>query len=174
MSGIFPANRGADPWSELLANYVQPNPIISMKNQSNKFLLLTAGLVLAAISPAFGSEAEDMFKRMDTNGDKKVTMLEHAQFAETMFKQSDADFDGKVSVAECEAAQTKDHAKVNKEAVVKHMRLVDTDGDGQISATENAAYAKSMFTRADKNGDGVLSEDEVEAFHKTMKKEMKD
>jgi len=151
---------------------IPENKSVLMKNHSLKSLIV-AGLALAAI-PAFASEAEDMFKRMDTNGDKKVTSTEHAQFAETMFRQSDADSDGRVSAAECESAQSKHDKKVNKEATATHMRLVDTDGDGQISQSENAAYAKSAFTRADKNSDGVLNEDEVEAFHKVMKKEMKD
>ncbi len=141
-----------------------------MKNHSLKFLV---GLSLAAISPAIASEPEDMFKRMDTNGDKKVTSTEHAQFAETTFRQSDADSDGQVSAAECESAQAKHDKKIDKQATATHMRLVDTDGNGQISQMEHTAHAKSAFTRADKNNDGVLTEDEVEVFHKTMKKEMK-
>lgn len=144
-----------------------------MKNHSLKSLVVVGGLSLAAVIPAFASDAEDMFKRMDTNGDQKVTSLEHAQFAETMFTQSDADRDGKVSAAECESAQAKHDQKVDKEATVTHMRLVDTDNDGQISQAENTANAKNMFTRADKNSDGVLSEDEVEDGHDEMKKELK-
>lgn len=144
-----------------------------MKNQSHKCLLVIGGLSLALVLPAVASEAEDMFHRMDSNGDKKVTTIEHAQFAENQFKQADADFDGKVSAAECESAATRDKKKVDKKATVTHMRLVDTDGDGQISATENATYAKNAFTRADKNSDGVLVEDEFEkAFH-AMKEELK-
>jgi Ca2+-binding EF-hand superfamily protein len=93
-----------------------------------------------------------------------------------MFKQSDVDRDGKVSAAECEAAQASydKKMKIDKKATSAHMRQVDTDGDGQISATENAMFGKSSFARADKNGDGTLSEDEVEAAHKAMKKELKD
>lgn len=145
-----------------------------MKNHSFKSLLLVGSLSLAAISPAFASESEDMFKHMDVNGDKKVTPLEHAQFAETMFKQSDANHDGQVSAAECESARTGHDQKIDKQSTVKHMSLVDTDGDGQISAKESAAHAKNSFTRADKNNDGILNEDEVEDACEAMKKEMKD
>lgn len=144
-----------------------------MKNQTLKTATLLAGLALATI-PAFASDAEDTFKRMDTNADGKVTSLEHANFAETMFKQSDADHDGRVSAAECESSQAKHDKKLNKNATVAHMRLVDTDGDGLISATENDAFAKTSFARADKNSDGTLSEDEVEDAHKAMKKQLKD
>lgn len=149
---------------------------ILMKNQSFKSLVIVSGLALAAVTPAFAGDAEDTFKRMDTNADGKVTAAEHTQFAETMFKQSDADRDGKVSAAECEASQASydKKMKIDKKATAAHMRQVDTDGDGQISATENATFVKSSFARADKNGDGTLSEDEVEAAHKAMKKELKD
>jgi Ca2+-binding EF-hand superfamily protein len=147
-----------------------------MKNQSLKSLIVIGGLSMAAISTAFASDAEDMFKRMDVNGDKKVTSAEHAQFAETMFKQSDSDGSGKVSAAECEAAQAAHdkNMKIDKKATAAHLRLVDTDGDGQISASENSAFEKTSFARADKNNDGVLSEDEFEAAYKAMKKDLKD
>jgi Ca2+-binding EF-hand superfamily protein len=146
-----------------------------MKNHSIKSIVIVGGLSLAAAATAFAGEAEDMFKRMDANGDKKVTVAEHAQFAETSFQQSDADHDGKVSAAECEAAQASydKKAKIDKKGTEAHLRQVDTDGDGQISQTENAAFAQSAFARADKNGDGALTEGEFEAAHKAMKKEMK-
>lgn len=147
-----------------------------MKIQSLKSLVIVGGLSMTAFSTAFASDAEDMFKRIDLNGDKKVTSMEHAQFAETMFKQSDTDGDGKVSAAECDSAQaTHDKKmKIDKKATAAHLRMVDTDGDGQISATENSAFEKTSFARADKNNDGVLSENEFESAYKAMKKDMKE
>jgi Ca2+-binding EF-hand superfamily protein len=53
------------------------------------------------------------------------------------------------------------------------MRLVDTDGDGQINQMENSAFSKNAFTRADRNSDGVLTEGEFEDAHQAMKKELK-
>src|SRR5690349_16308162 len=103
-----------------------------MKNHTLKSLLLVGGLSVAASTAVFASEAEDMFKRMDLNGDKKVSPSEHAQFAETSFQQSDVDRDGKVSAAECEAAQAVHDKKPDKKATAAHLRIVDTDGDGQI------------------------------------------
>ena len=144
-----------------------------MKNHSLKSMLIASGLVLTATSPVFGSEAEDMFKHMDSDGDGKVTGVEHAAWAETMFRQTDSNYDGQVSIAECDSAQVARDGKADQKASAIHLRQVDSDGNGQISATENAAFAKSAFVRADKNGDNVLSEDEVEKAHKAMKKEMK-
>jgi Ca2+-binding EF-hand superfamily protein len=144
-----------------------------MKNHSFKLLSLVGGLSLAAVTPGLASEAEDLFQRIDTNGDKKVTSMEHVRHCETMFKQSDADRDGRLSVAEAESAQTAHDKKVDKKATVTYMRLVDTDGDGLISEEESATHGKNAFTRADKNSDGVLSEDEFEDAHQAMKKELK-
>lgn len=144
-----------------------------MKTTSFQSLLVAGGLALAVTAPVSASEAEDLFKRMDTDRDGRVTSLEHAQSAETMFKQSDADRDGKVSAAECEAAQSMHGDKIDKKAAATHVRQVDTDGDGQISVQESSTFARNAFVRADKNSDGVLSEDEFEAAHKAMKKEMK-
>jgi len=147
-----------------------------MKTHPIKSALVASGLILAAGLPAFGSEAEDMFKRMDTDGNGKVTAVEHAQFSENQFKQTDTNYDGQVSAAECEAADAAYHKKdkVDAKATAAHIRQVDTDGNGQISSTEAAAFARSAFAKADKNGDQVLSEDEVEQAHKEMKKEIKE
>jgi len=145
-----------------------------MKNHSLKSVLLVSGLVLAGTSPVFASPAEDAFKRMDTDGNGKVTAVENAAFAETMFRQSDANYDGQVSAAECDSAQAAHGNKVSQKASARHLQIVDTDRSGQISASENAAFAQGEFDRADKNGDGVLSEDEVESQYKAMKKEMKE
>lgn len=145
-----------------------------MKNHYFKSVFLVSGLALGAASPVFASPAEDAFKRMDTDGNGKVTAVENALFAEIMFKQSDTNYDGQVSAAECDSAQAAHGNKVDPKASARHLRIVDTDGSGQISASENAAFAQGEFARADKNGDGVLSEDEVEAQYKAMKKEMKD
>lgn len=145
-----------------------------MKNQTLKSVLLLAGLSCASALTVRASEAEDMFKRMDINGDKEVTSLEHANWSQAMFDQADADHDGKISAAECESASTRDGKKVDKHATVAHMKLLDTDGDGQISKEENATFSRLEFTRADKDGNGSLNEDEVEAAFKAMKKQLKD
>jgi hypothetical protein len=139
-----------------------------MKNNIRKSLLVAGSLALAAFSPAFANDALDVFKRMDANGDGRVTATEHDQFVYTKFRASDTDRDGKVSVAECIAAQeSQDGMKVDQQATAARVNLLDTNGDGLISQAENDAYAKDEFHRADQNGDGVLSPAEVEAAHAT-------
>ncbi len=53
-----------------------------------------------------------------------------------------------------------------------YMKMMDTNGDGQISAQEHAAAAAKRFSMADTNGDGMLTREELKAA-KTMKKEHK-
>ncbi|HEY5810968.1 MAG TPA: hypothetical protein VIT67_23555 [Povalibacter sp.] len=45
------------------------------------------------------------------------------------------------------------------------MAMMDTDGDGKITATEHATGAKTMFGKMDANGDGRVTATEMEAKH---------
>lgn len=46
--------------------------------------------------------------------------------------------------------------------------MMDSDGNGAISAAEHAAAAQKMFAKADANGDGSLGADEMKAMHQQM------
>jgi hypothetical protein len=48
--------------------------------------------------------------------------------------------------------------------------MMDTNKDGNVSADEHAAGAKSMFTAMDTNGDGKVTAVEMDAYH-AMKKD---
>jgi Ca2+-binding EF-hand superfamily protein len=47
-------------------------------------------------------------------------------------------------------------------------QMMDTDGDGSVSATEHAAGAKKMFEKMDADGDGIVTAQEMGAAHKDM------
>lgn len=49
-----------------------------------------------------------------------------------------------------------------------HMKMMDADGDGTVSATEHAAGAKMMFTKMDANKDGSVTAAEMEAAQPKM------
>ena len=53
-----------------------------------------------------GGRGAGYFKRMDANGDGKVTQDEFVQAQREQFKRLDTDGDGKLSTAEIEAATT--------------------------------------------------------------------
>jgi len=48
------------------------------------------------------------------------------------------------------------------------MKMMDTDQDGSISATEHAAGAKKMFDKMDADRDGIVTAQEMGASHKDM------
>jgi Ca2+-binding EF-hand superfamily protein len=48
------------------------------------------------------------------------------------------------------------------------MKMMDTDQDGSISATEHTAGAKKMFDKMDADGDGIVTAQEMGAAHKDM------
>lgn len=50
-----------------------------------------------------------------------------------------------------------------------HMKTMDANGDGKVSATEHADGAKKMFTKMDANKDGRVTAAEMDAAHPAMK-----
>ena len=121
-----------------------------------------------------GHEAE-MFKAMDTNADGKLSPDEHAAGAKKKFEEMDANKDGKVTAEEMTAAREKKGkpAKPGMTSAEK-IKVIDTNGDGVLSAEEHANGAKTMFAKMDTDADGALTSQEVSAGHaKLMKPESK-
>ena len=150
-----------------------------MNASKRNSLAAICSLALFALPAAFaGHDGEKAFKKMDSDGDGKVTRTEHAAGAQQMFTKCDTNSDGIVTAAEMDAAMAaKDdkHDKHDKKG--KHhrtsadkIREIDSNNDGQLTLAEHNAGAEKMFAKMDKNGDGVLSEDECEEGHKEMKK----
>jgi EF hand len=48
------------------------------------------------------------------------------------------------------------------------LKMMDTDQDGSVSASEHAAGAKKMFQKMDADGDGIVTAKEMDAAHKDM------
>jgi Ca2+-binding EF-hand superfamily protein len=48
------------------------------------------------------------------------------------------------------------------------LKMMDTDQDGSISATEHAAGAKKMFDKMDADSDGIVTAQEMGSAHKDM------
>lgn len=55
-----------------------------------------------------------------------------------------------------------------------HMKMMDADGDGSVTATEHAAGAKMMFTKMDANKDGRVTAAEMDAAQPMMGHKDKD
>lgn len=72
------------------------------------------------------------------------------------------------SVALAAAAYAGDEDEATHGSGQAELKMMDTDHDGSISATEHAAGAKKMFEMMDKDRDGIVTAQEMEAAHKDM------
>ncbi len=148
--------------------------IKSMK--SLPFILATGALALAFAGPlSAGEHHSDEFKAMDTNGDGQVSRAEHSAFTQSAFQRSDADHDGNVTASEWNAAcaASNPNEKMDPAATAAQLQLMDTNGDGKISASESDAFGTSLFAKSDKDGDGVITKSEYKAASKALEKEKK-
>lgn len=133
------------------------------------------GLSLPAAAFAHGDKAGHeaaMFKKMDANGDGKISADEHAAGAKAMFEAMDTNHDGKVTAEEMTAAHEKKGAKAGKPGMssAEKIKVIDTDGDGVLTAEEHAAGSRTMFTKMDADGDGMLTAQEMAEGHERLMK----
>lgn len=136
-------------------------------------LLATCTLALFAAPAAFAGHGDNEFKMMDTNKDGKISRAEHSAGAKLMFTQADANHDGKVTAAEMDAAlaargeKPSNHEKSSAEMI----KVIDQNGDGELTAAEHESGSEKMFALLDKDNDGFVSKAESEEGHKMMKKD---
>jgi Ca2+-binding EF-hand superfamily protein len=117
--------------------------------------------------------AEEMFKRLDANGDQQLTMEEAPsifgdRFAE-MFQRGDANGDKKLSKKEflvlSQRAAQFQAAKVEPETVRRLKKQLlnrfDRDGDGKLTAREAPPRLAQNFDRADLDSNGYLDDSEL-------------
>lgn len=139
--------------------------------------LVAGSMVMSSLAFAHGSAGDKMMDMMDTNGDGMVSADEHAAGAKMMFDKMDANKDGSVTAAEMDAAhKDMDHKGMGHEGMssADKIKMIDTDGDGKVSAAEHAAGSQMMFDKSDTNKDGKVDAAEMKAAHESMmgKKEM--
>ncbi len=128
-------------------------------------LLATAvlgGLLLSSMASA--ESGDDMFKKMDANGDGRISAQEHDAGAKAMFDKMDANHDGTLAAGEM--------MSMHQGMGDRHrgmMLRADGNHDGVITAAEHAAAAKAMFDRMDTNQDGRVAGAELMAGHHAMR-----
>ncbi|MDC0497457.1 sulfatase-like hydrolase/transferase [bacterium] len=92
------------------------------------------------------SQEAGMFKRMDANGDQKVTQEEYVNLFGGVFESKDANKDGLISEAEF------GHAAFSS---------ADENTDGSLTAEEYDTLYSEQFRGRDANSDGVVTLDEM-------------
>jgi Ca2+-binding EF-hand superfamily protein len=127
----------------------------------NRVFLATIVCVMGSVLVAQGDDgpsADDLFKKLDTNGDGVLTASEipkaHAKFFERLVRIGDADKDGKLTREEFDRAATRKEAPVtdiSKTAIVG-------GGEGKRPNFD----PKRIFENLDKNKDGKITREEAQ------------
>jgi Ca2+-binding EF-hand superfamily protein len=141
---------------------------------------LASVFTLTAVAPSFAAgdpvkqqkHFSRMIKRVDTNGDKRISRTEMSAALAKGFALLDTNRDGGVSQAELANRKAVFRAHVQQvkasgqrvsgvmampKRVVKRFAKVDRNGDGVISKAEAGKMADRLFTRRDRNKDGYIS-----------------
>ncbi len=142
--------------------------------------IIACSLAVTVLPCAFAGHtgehsADAMFKSMDTDGDGRISRTEHAAGAKKMFDKMDANHDGIVTAAEMTACHDMDGDKSAKDEMssAEKIKVIDTNGDGQLSRAEHDTGTDTMFTKMDTDADGFLSPTECAAGHEKMMKDKK-
>ena len=139
-----------------------------------KICLAFIGSALSSVlfvSTPFAADAG--FTKLDANGDQRISEQEHATGAKAMFDAMDANRDRKVSAAEMDAAQRPAAAGQSAAPAMtsaEKIKVVDSNGDGVLTAAEHAAGSRKMFVAMDTDKDGFLSVAEYETGHAKLMK----
>lgn len=102
-------------------------------------------LMLIALSlPLFGhaqvGEAGDYLRRMDRNGDGRVSLVEYQAWMGYAFERMDRNGDGELSAAELPGGRGKPVSlTAHRESLAAAFRRQDTNRDGMLDARELAA-----------------------------------
>jgi len=137
----------------------------------NKIAMAFSGLLLCAGSAcaADGAGARELFRRIDTNGDRKLEFSEIQAVRAQMFDRMDANHNGLLDAGEVRAAVEQVKSKRNFQTAQfagfpAQARRMDHNGDGKISRDEFAAFIPDRLLQADTNGDGALSISELRSL----------
>jgi Ca2+-binding EF-hand superfamily protein len=149
--------------------------------------LAFAGTALAQTAPKAAAPQQSLtraqvtqqidaeFKRLDANGDGKISKAEIQSAVDKMasntaaelkkrqdeeFSKLDKDKNGQLSLAEYEAGVT---IKPKAGAADQRLQVFDTNKDGVVTAAEFRSKPLAEFDRVDTNKDGVVSEAELRA-----------
>lgn len=136
-------------------------------------IALVTGLAFGTSAAAFAEgmhrgHGEQIWNKLDTNQDGKVTRDELKADVSTLFAKVDANKDGKVT--QDEASQF--FAAKRDEMKAKHaerLKAADTNKDGKWSKEELSEMSERRFGKLDQNSDGAVTQAELDAHRDARK-----
>jgi Ca2+-binding EF-hand superfamily protein len=119
---------------------------------------------------AEGQSVRDMFRQLDTNGDRSLQFEEIAAARANLFDAMDANHDGIADPGELrKAAAEKADRNVQWERTAEfaaQRKRIDANGDGAIARQEFVAFIPERLLDADENGDRSLSLSEMRSLRR--------
>ena len=118
-------------------------------------------LLILPFSPALAQQTDTTyytttFNRLDQDKDGGFTLIDLQRISAKEFKRTDDNKNGTLSLIEYLYG-----IPANRQDVVdrftKRFKASDTDGDGQVTLDEDAAFCQRLVAAADKNSDGIVT-----------------
>lgn len=113
----------------------------------------------AATATTHPSLFDHMLKKMDSNGDGKISSAEFQAAAAARFDAIDTQGSGKITAEQIANSQA---LKQRDEKFAEH-EVKKIGSNGAITRDQYLAAAQARFAKLDKNGDGFITPDEMPA-----------
>lgn len=116
--------------------------------------------------------AGDMFRELDTNGDRKLAFSEIEAGRAKLFDRLDANRNGVLDPQEVQAAVDRAKSATGGSAgaqladLQQRKAMMDRNGDGKISRDEFANFIPERLVKADIDGDRALSLRELRSLRR--------
>ncbi len=137
----------------------------------NRTIAILGSLLLASCSAmaANRERARDMFRELDTNGDRKLEFSEIEAARAKLFDRLDANRNGVLDPQEIQAAVDRARGAGAGAQLVdleQCKAMMDRNGDGKISRDEFADFILDRLVKADADGDQALSLRELRSLRR--------
>lgn len=133
-------------------------------------MVMIGAMGLVAGAQANMKSGAEMLRKLDADGDQRISRTEFEAGYTEKFDEADTNRDGSLSVSEMEAKKArKDGTNKGLHARDK-MAKKDMNADNRVSQEEFAQAKRNKFEKMDANKDGYLTAQEIDAMKDTKRK----